>query len=115
MLNVHRDSCWSHFWELNPGRIGATHLNPRFWEAAGCGAFQLCSFREDLEIFAPGAGVGFQSPAELVRRLDRFLGDRRARKNTARRLRTRLKGHTYRERASAALKAIGRTRNHSSA
>ncbi len=107
VLNVHRDSCWSHFGELNPGRIEATHLNPRFWEAAGCGAFQLCSLREDLEIFASGVGVGFRSPAGLMRRLDRFLGDRRARKDTARQLRTRLKGHTYLARASTALEAMG--------
>ncbi|MHB1241077.1 MAG: CgeB family protein [Gammaproteobacteria bacterium] len=112
VLNIHRDSFWSHFGELNPERIAATHLNPRFWEVVGCGAFQLCSFRDDLEVFAPRAGVGFGSPEELERRLDRFLGDRRARRDAARRLRARLKGHTYRGRASTALEAMGLVGDH---
>lgn len=106
VINIHRDSCWSHFGELNQSRIEATHLNPRFWEAAGCGAFQLCSFRSDLQIYAPKAPY-FRTPAELERKLDYYLGNERARRDQARYLHTKTKLHTYQLRAQTVLDTLG--------
>lgn len=53
VVNIHRDSEWSHFGNLNKHHLQATHLNPRFWEAGGCGAFQITSHRSDLKEYSP--------------------------------------------------------------
>lgn len=106
VINIHRDSFWSHFGDLNQGRIEATHLNPRFWEAAGCGAFQLCSFRSDLEIYAPKI-ASFRTPEELELKLEYFLDNERARRENTQKVYRKIKPHTYNQRAQGALKTLG--------
>jgi spore maturation protein CgeB len=106
VINIHRDSLWSHFGNLNQGKIEATHLNPRFWEAAGCGAFQLCSFRADLQTYAP-ITAAFRTPEELERKLEYFLGNERARRENAQRVYAKIKSHTYTRRAETVLNTLG--------
>jgi spore maturation protein CgeB len=105
VINIHRDSLWSHFGNLNQGKIEATHLNPRFWEAAGCGAFQLCSFRADLQAYAPKTAA-FRTPDELEHKLEYFLGNERARRENAQRVHAKIKSHTYTQRAQSVLKTL---------
>ena len=107
VINIHRDPLWSHFGELNRGKIEATHLNPRFWEAAGCGAFQLCSYRADLLTYAQKA-ASFRSPEELARKLEYFLGNERARRDNANYVHGKIKHHTYTQRVQTMLNAIVR-------
>lgn len=82
VLNIHRDSYWSHFGDFNTRKISATHLNPRFWEAAACKACQLTTPREDLRMYAPGAPT-FNTPEELDHQLELFSGDEQARNQCA--------------------------------
>jgi spore maturation protein CgeB len=102
VINIHRDSVWSHFGEHNLSRIEATHLNPRFWEAAACGAFQLISWRADCDRYAPEA-VTFRSPEELTTQIDEYLGNQNARTYSARAVLDRMASHDYRARTSVVL------------
>ncbi len=108
VLNIHRDSVWSHFGELNPTAIPATHLNPRFWEAAACGSFQLCDVRADLAEYAPKTPA-YTDAGELARKLDYFLGNERARREQAARLLRAMRGHSYTNRARQVLAMCGLT------
>ncbi len=104
-LNIHRDSTWSHFGELNQNRLQATHLNPRFWEAAACGGFPFSSYRSDLDIYARGT-PSFDSEQELARKLEYFTANEKACKKHAKRLLKAVKKHSYRARAKSVLELI---------
>lgn len=106
VLNIHRDSCWSHFGELNRACIEATHLNPRFWEAGACKAFQLCSVRDDLARYAPKAAT-FRDAWELDRKLAYFLDNAPVRDRNAAAVYRKVKDHTYTRRAAEILRAVG--------
>jgi spore maturation protein CgeB len=103
VINIHRDSVWSHFGEHNRSRIEATHLNPRFWEAAACGAFQLVSWRADLDCYAPEA-VSFRSPDELATQVGQYLENHSAREACAGAVRSRIAALHYRARAAEVMK-----------
>jgi spore maturation protein CgeB len=112
VINIHRDSSWSHDnvpWTAGDGAnkagIPATHLNPRFWEAAGCGSLQLCSEREDIHRFAPGCPV-FRSPDALLAKAAYFLGNRRARETVSRQVYRKIRRQTYLERARTVLQTV---------
>lgn len=98
VLNIHRDSFWSHFGEHNKKKIPATHLNPRTWEAAASGAFQICSPRDDLKVYAPSMPV-FRSSKELGKLLDFYLTHDRVREERAQLARQQILPHTYAQRA----------------
>ena len=104
-VNIHRDSTWSHFGELNKRNIQATHLNPRFWEAAACGGFPLCSYRADLDVYAKGA-ASFTGKEELDRKLEYFIGNAKASKKQAKLMLKAVKKHSYLERAKTVLDLI---------
>jgi spore maturation protein CgeB len=104
-LNIHRDSTWSHFGELNTQNLEATHLNPRFWEAAACGGFPLCSYRADLDVYAKGA-ASFRNEDELARKLEYFVGNAKARQRQSQQLLKTVKKHSYVERAKTVLELI---------
>jgi spore maturation protein CgeB len=106
VINIHRDSCWSHFGDLNSRRLEATHLNPRFWESAGCGTFQLCSYRSDLDLYAPAA-IAFNDLDDLVDKLDYFLDNTAARQRLASQLYSKVRNHTYEQRARTVLEFTG--------
>jgi spore maturation protein CgeB len=105
VINIHRDSFWSHFGDLNPDRITATHLNPRFWEAGACGGLALVHARAHLQRYAP-PGLAFNTAQELDQKLEYFMSNERARKDLARRLHRAVKDHTYVKRAQTVLETI---------
>ena len=104
-LNIHRDSTWSHFGKLNSQLLEATHLNPRFWEAAACGGFPLCSYRADLDVYAKDA-ASFSNEEELARKLEYFAGNMKARRKQAQLLLKAVKKHSYVERAKTVLELV---------
>ena len=104
-LNIHRDATWSHFGELNKQKLEATHLNPRFWEAAACGGFPLCSYRADLETYAKGA-ASFSNEKELARKLEYFIKNTKARKKQAQLLLKAVRKHRYTDRAKTVLELV---------
>ncbi len=104
-LNIHRDSTWSHFGELNKRNIQATHLNPRFWESAACGGFPLSSYRSDLEVYAKKT-PSFKNENELMNALDLFLHDPKARKKQSKLLQKAVRKHSYLERAKKVLDSV---------
>jgi spore maturation protein CgeB len=107
VINIHRDSSWSHFGELNKARIEATHLNPRFWEAGACGAFQLVSYRSDLDAYAQEA-VSFRTPEELTQLVSKYLDNEGARTVSATATLKRLALHSYRLRAREVMDLVSR-------
>lgn len=104
-INIHRDSTWSHFGELNKDGLAATHLNPRFWETAACNSLQLCSYRSDIDIFAPKCPT-FKTVDEFTNKIEYFLGNDKARKNNAKRVYNKIKNHTYKARCITILDAL---------
>jgi spore maturation protein CgeB len=93
VINIHRDSYWSHFGELNKNRLEATHLNPRFWEAAACNTLQLCSYRKDLETFATKT-PSFRTTDEFISKLEYFIDNKKARETIASKIYRKIKNHT---------------------
>lgn len=105
VINIHRDSTWSHFGEHNKNHIDATHLNPRFWETAACGSLQLCSYREDLDRFHFD-GCSFKNAGELVDKLGYYLDNKSARQKLAKQLLKKLDKHSYLDRARSVLDTV---------
>jgi len=105
VINIHRDSFWSHWGETNRGGIVATHLNPRFWEASACGSFQLCSYRADIETFAPRA-VSFETSEQLAEQLDGWWEDEAGRLRIAEDTKRRVMPHTYGVRAQTVISLL---------
>lgn len=106
-LNIHRDSTWSHFGQLNSRGLVATHLNPRFWEAAACGSFAFSSERSDLQKIAKGA-ASFKDENDLFDKLDYFVNNPKARKKQAKLMYRAVKKHSYSERARQILNLISK-------
>jgi len=106
VINIHRDSHWSHFGELNKSGLEATHLNPRFWEAAACRTLQLCSYRRDLDKFAPQC-PSFKTVDEFTKKLEYFVNNEKARQDKAARVYNKIKHHTYQSSCIAVLKEAG--------
>jgi len=106
VVNIHRDSWWSHFGEVNKSRIEATHLNPRFWETAGCRSFQLCSYRADLNDYGTSA-CSFGTVDEMVQKIDYFLNNGKARDNQVKQTYRKIKTHTYNSRSQSVLETVG--------
>ena len=105
VINIHRDSTWSHFGDLNKNKIEATHLSPRFWETAACNTLQLCSYRSDLDIFSPKCPT-FETVDEFTNKIEYFLGNDKRRKNIAKRVYNKIKNHTYKSRCTTILNAL---------
>ena len=82
----------------------AESLNPRAYELAACGAFQLTDWRaEQPEVFGESLGpsVTFKSPEELEEKIRWFLAHPQERETVARQARERVHGHTFDTRAAA--------------
>ncbi|MGE3276387.1 MAG: glycosyltransferase [Vicinamibacterales bacterium] len=81
-------------------------VNPRTFEIAACGAFQLVDRRDPLpDLFAADEMVTFESVAELRSQIRRYLDDPDARAATASRARARvLAEHTYEHRVRRILR-----------
>lgn len=98
VINIHRDSTWSHFGELNKSDLTATHLNPRFWEGSACGSLQLVSYRSDLEVYAPDA-ASFDTKDVFLELIEKYLYDDERREHKARAVTKAIESHTYQNRA----------------
>jgi len=94
VINIHRDSTWSHFGELNKSDLVATHLNPRFWEGSACGSLQLVSYRKDLEVFAPHA-ASFDTKDVFLELVEKYLYDDESREHRAQDVTKAIEPHTY--------------------
>ena len=76
----------------------AESLNPRTYELAACGAFQLTDYRAELpEVFGEewGSHVTFGSPKEFEEKVRWFLSHPEERKALADEARARVKEHTF--------------------
>lgn len=105
VINIHRDSIWSHFGELNTSNLIATHLNSRFWESTACGALSLTSYREDIEVFAPNAPT-FNDEGSFLALVEKYLHDDHARDEKAKSLVKTVEPHTYKSRANQIIDTI---------
>ena len=87
-------------------------LNPRTFELAACGAFQLVDERELMdELFAPGELETFVNIGELKDKIDHFLAHPEERRAVAARSRERvLRDHTYERRMETLLDFVARNR-----
>ena len=87
-------------------------MNPRTFELAGCGAFQLVDKRELLpELFAPDELATFSTMDELEERIEYFLAHPDERAVYARKGRERvLAAHTYAHRMQTLLDTVAERR-----
>lgn len=90
-LNLHSSTCHEG---VDPS---GDFVNPRTFEIASCGAFQLVDQRSLMgDLFSPGEIETFGSISELREKIDHYLADPDARRAIARRGRARvLAEHTY--------------------
>jgi spore maturation protein CgeB len=105
-LNLNLHSSPSHH-GIDPD---GDYVNPRTFEIAACGGFQLCDRRRDLkDAFEEGPEIeAFSSVAELREKIGRWQNDAAGRKRIAQAARRRvLSEHTYEHRLSSALRAMG--------
>lgn len=106
-LNLHRTDVG---WGAGGATIaGAYSVNPRAYEIAGCGAFQLCddSRPELRRVFGPTVPT-YHTPDELGRLVRAFLRPELAglRRAHAAHSRARVAGHTYAARAATLLACV---------
>ncbi|WP_248927680.1 CgeB family protein [Paenibacillus hamazuiensis] len=90
----------------NRRRLPALSPNPRTFEIAACGAFQIVDAREDLaRFYVPGQEIEtFSSAEELAAKLDYYLANEEARCRIALNgLARTFREHTYRSRLQALL------------
>ncbi|MGG4143568.1 glycosyltransferase [Paenibacillus algorifonticola] len=110
VINIHRttEAGSDNFNALqSPGRS----INPRTYEIAACGAFQLTDIREDLPYYyTAGQEIEtFQDAEELAAKIDFYLENEEARSRIAvNGLRRTLRDHTFRSRAVQLLQLIMR-------
>ena len=105
VINIHRNSYWSHIGECNKERLQATHLNPRFWETAACNSLQLCSYRDDLNEFAPNSPA-FDNVDTFCNKVEYFMSYPKARTDIATKVYKVIKGHTYNDRCIRVLNTL---------
>lgn len=87
-------------------------VNLRTFEAAGCGAFQICEYRKELEeLFVPGEEiVVFTSLKDLLDKLEYYLSREEERGEIAERGQRRAhRDHTYERRLTEMLEIVGGT------
>jgi spore maturation protein CgeB len=77
-------------------------MNPRAYELAACGVFQISDYRAEIpEVF--GDAVPTFAPGELENILRAYLNDSPARRYAARQARQRILPHTFAARAAQVL------------
>jgi spore maturation protein CgeB len=94
----------------NASGLPGLSVNPRTFEIAACGAFQLTDRRPDLEAYyRPGFELEtFDSPAELAAKIRHYLKhDDERRRIAVRGLARTLREHTYTHRVGSLLRLLG--------
>ncbi|RKN85287.1 CgeB family protein [Paenibacillus ginsengarvi] len=108
VINLHRSADdKSH--NSNSRNVPAHSVNPRLFEIASCAAFQLVDNRPELsQFYTPGVEIAtFESPSDLVGKLDYYLTHDEERREIARRgLYRTVNEHTYRNRIQRLLSVI---------
>jgi spore maturation protein CgeB len=83
----------------------AESLNPRAYELAACGAFQLTDVRAELgDVFGSNGGLSvasFDSPQDLEEKIRLYLKSPAIRQDFSTRARQQVSGHTFDARAQA--------------
>lgn len=95
---------------MNTSGLPGLSINPRTFEIAACGAFQLTDRREDLETYyRPGLELEtFENPGELAAKIRHYLDrDEERLKIAARGLARTLREHTYTARVGSLLRLLG--------
>lgn len=108
VLNVHR-SHDDEFYNCNVRKIQAFSVNPRTFEIAASGAFQMTDERSDLlNFYIPGEEiVTYHSPEDCVDKIRYYLEHEDERREIALRgLQRTLLEHTYHKRIHALLSAV---------
>ncbi|WP_438448217.1 CgeB family protein [Gorillibacterium sp. sgz5001074] len=108
VINMHR-SHDDDSYNMNSRKISAVSVNPRTFEIAGSGAFQLTDERLDLpQWYVPGVEiVTFNSPGDFLAKVEYYLTHEEERREIALRgLRRTLTDHTYFRRVHTMLAAI---------
>ena len=99
VLNVFRET--HHF---NAQRIAAGSMNPRIYEALACGAAVLTERRDEVARVFPQMPQ-FDTPHELAATIRELLADRQRLEQVRADCRSRLPGHSYRDRLEQVLAA----------
>jgi len=108
VVNLHRPAVDSKY-SRNALQIPGRSINPRTFEIAACGAFQLSDVRDDLPVFyAPGKEIEiYGSPREFLRKVDHYLKHESERTKVALRgLRRTLRDHRYSYRLNELLNVV---------
>ncbi|NBI28721.1 CgeB family protein [Chengkuizengella marina] len=101
VINMHRSINNSHINHNNMIKIPALSLNPRTFEIAACGAFQLTDIREELEnVYIPDYDIAtYITAREMLQKIDYYLSYSKKRKQLASRaMEKTLKNETYSKR-----------------
>ncbi len=103
-INLHRqDAGWGLLdGELGEKVTGVWSINPRAYEIAACGGFQICddSRGELAEVFGDSVPT-FTNAAELEELVRYYVRSPQARRDLADQARERVKDHTFAQRAQA--------------
>lgn len=112
VFNASRINLNLHSWTGSSLDPQADFVNPRTFELAACGAFQLVDYRMLLpELFSGDEVVSFKAAEELPSLIRRWLGDADGREAAALEARRRvLAEHTYVHRMREILSHIGMSR-----
>lgn len=108
VVNLHRSSD-DMTYNRNSHRIPALSINPRTFEIAACGAFQLSDIRADMaRFYEPGREIEtFSSVSEFVHKANDYLVNREARERVALSgLKRTMEEHTFRRRIADMLRII---------
>ncbi|MCL6456622.1 MAG: glycosyltransferase [Gorillibacterium sp.] len=108
VLNMHR-AADDDAHNRNSSHLAAHSVNPRTFEIAACGTFQLTDVRDDLDTFyTPGLDIEtYQSPTELSQKIEYFLGHEEERQRLAcGAMKRTLKDYTYRNRLERLLLTV---------
>lgn len=108
VINLHRAHD-DESYNSNSRKIPALSVNPRTFEIAACGAFQLSDERADLmNLFTPGEEmITYSSPEDFLAKLHYYLSHPEERSGIAiRAMQRTLREHTYEARLQKLLSAV---------
>lgn len=95
---------------INPHRWadGAESANPRTYEVAACGAFQISDYRQEIDDIFGDAIPMYQPgvPWQLSAMIRRYLADDKLRRAKAEAARSLVDGHTFQRRANLIVDSI---------
>jgi spore maturation protein CgeB len=109
VINLHRSINDDSINANTSMKISALSVNPRTFEIASCGAFQLTDLRQETgQLYALDAEIGtYTSPDDLIRKMDYYLRNEDERQAIALSgLARTSRDHTYHKRLSSMLSIV---------